>query len=183
VRARSAVPKKASVAERLAAGDITESQAYELTREAALTSLDRAMQSRHSLENKLITRGYPAPLVSSVLARLVEVGLVDDAEYAQALVRVRADRGLATRAIAVELARKGVSTADAASALTQIDSTQQAASAEAIARKAVSRCHGLASEVKARRAYGAVSRRGYSREVATAVVAKVLGAELAADWA
>jgi len=165
---------KQSVSARLESGEITESQAYELTREAALSSLDRAMQCRHVLESKLIQRGFPVDQVGSVLDRLEAVGLVDDAEYAEAVVRARAVRGFAKRAIGAELARKGVAATTSAQALAQIDSAQQMEAAQQVAAKAVQRCVGLAPEVKARRAYGAVSRRGFSASIATAAVAQAL---------
>jgi regulatory protein len=165
---------KSTVTERLAAGELTQTEAFELTREAALTSLDRAMQSRHSLGNKLLQRGYPPDLVGAVLDRLVSVGVLDDTAYAQALVRARVDRGLAKRAIGVELARKGVDPESSAYALAQIDPNQQAEAAESIARKAMLRCQGVEANVAAQRIFGAVSRRGYSTSVASASVAKVL---------
>jgi len=166
---------KQSVSERIEAGSITETEAFELTREAALSSLDRAMQSRHTLAGRLIQRGYPAVTVEGVLDRLEAVGLVNDAEYAQSLVRARLDRGLAKRAIGVELARKGIASDAAGQALAQIDSGQQAEAAELVARKVINRCQGLTREVKANRAYGAVSRRGYPAEIAAAAVTKALG--------
>jgi len=169
--------RKTSVGERLARGELDEQQAYELTREAALNSLDRAMQCRSGLETKLLQRGYPASAIASVMNRLTEVGLLDDGAYADALVRARLDRGLAKRAIGAELARKGIEPVAAESALDQIDPSQQLEAAEAVANKVVSRCAGLATEVKARRAFGAVSRRGFSGQVAAAAVAKALAAE------
>jgi hypothetical protein len=45
----------------------------------------------------------------------------------------------------------------------------------------VARCLGLATEVAARRAFGAVSRRGYPARVAAAAVSKALAVEVAAD--
>ena len=169
--------QKKSAAERLESGELTGAEVYELTREAAVSSLDRAMQCRHGLEVKLLQRGYPASAIASVMNRLTEVGLLDDGAFADALVRARLDRGLAKRAIGLELARKGIEPGTAERVLDQIDATQQLEAAEAVANKAVNRCAGLATEVKARRAFGAVSRRGFSGQVAAAAVAKALAAE------
>ena len=163
-----------SVAERVWLGELSGAEALELTREAALSSLDRAMQSRNGLAAKLIRRGYPEPLVVQVLDRLVGVGLLDDSLYAQAIVRARAERGHAKRAISAELARRGVESDVASEAVDLLDSEQQMDAAERVAVKSVQRCAGLAYEVKARRAYGAVSRRGFSPSIAAAAVTKAL---------
>ena len=171
---------KSTVTERLAAGELTELEAYELTREAALSSLDRAMQCRHSIENKLLQRGYPPEVVEVVLDRLASVGILDDEAYAQALVRARLDRGLAKRAIGVELARKGVDPDASAAALTQIDPSQQAEAAENIARKVMLRCQGVEANIAAQRIFGAVSRRGYPTSVASVAVAKVMSVPIEA---
>jgi len=177
VRAPSqAGQERKSVSARLELGEITTAEAFELTREAALTSLERAMQCRSGLERKLQQRGYPSEIVGQVLNRLTLVGLIDDVEYAQAVTRARLERGLAKRAIAAELQRKGVGVHALGEALAQVEDGQQLAAAEQIAAKTVNRCHGLAAEVVARRAFGAVSRRGYSLEIATTAVSRALAA-------
>jgi len=162
--------RKPTVAERFASGQLNEVEAVELAREAALSSLDRAMQSRQTLQTKLLQRGYPAGVINQVLDRLEAVGVLDDAVYAQAVVRARLERGLAPRAIKVELARKGVSAEHSQSALAQIDVAQQADAARRVAAKALRTCHQLPSELRARRVYVALSRRGYSSEVALAAL-------------
>jgi len=171
--------RKKSIVERVAAGDLTEVETLEATREAALSSLDRAMQSRFGLQAKLVQRGYPAETVEIVLDRLEAVGVLDDNAYAQALVRARLEHGLAPRAIAAELQRKGISSEIAQAALEPIDDVQQIAQASQIATKVVSRCQGLSPQVQARKVYDALGRRGYSADLAAQIVASALGRESA----
>lgn len=175
---RRSSESKPTVAERLAAGELTEAQAYELTREAALNSLDRAMQSERGLEAKLLRRGFPTEVVASVLERLIAVGLLNDADYAHALVRTQFDKGLARRGIKLELARKGIESGVADEALAQIGGVAEVEMADCLAVKVLSRSGGAAPEVRMRRAFGSLCRKGYSPATATAAIAKAMAAEM-----
>lgn len=95
--------------------------------EAALTYLSRrpataAMMAR-VLERRARKRGVPLEdvedTIASVIARLIEVGLVDDATFAAARVERLGRQGRSSRAIAAHLAQKGVSSATSRSALSR----------------------------------------------------------------
>ena len=77
--------------------------------EAAARSLSGAPRSRRSLEERLITAGYPEEYVRAAVARLVEIGLVDDQRFAQALLDSRdRSRQRGDRALLQELKRRGI---------------------------------------------------------------------------
>jgi len=77
--------------------------------EAAARSLSGAPRSRKSLEERLITAGYPEEHVRAAVARLVEIGLVDDERFAQALLDSRDRfRQRGDRALLQELRRRGI---------------------------------------------------------------------------
>jgi regulatory protein len=77
--------------------------------EAAARSLSGAPRSRKSLEERLITGGYPEEHVRVAVARLVEIGLVDDERFAQALLDSRdRSRQRGDRALLQELRRRGI---------------------------------------------------------------------------
>lgn len=77
--------------------------------EAAARSLSGAPRSRKSLEERLITAGYPEEHVRAAVARLVEIGLVDDERFAQALLDSRdRSRQRGDRALLQELRRRGI---------------------------------------------------------------------------
>jgi len=77
--------------------------------EAAARSLSGAPRSRKSLEERLITAGYPEVHVRAAVARLVEIGLVDDERFAQALLDSRdRSRQRGDRALLQELRRRGI---------------------------------------------------------------------------
>ena len=80
------------------------------------------------MQRKLARRGYSSEEVDAALARLDELGYLNDSSFAEGLVRVRsAARG--PRALSAELARRGVGRAQADSALASYDDALQLASA------------------------------------------------------
>jgi regulatory protein len=84
--------------------------------------------SRAELQRKLGRKGYTPEEVDAALARLDELGYVNDLSFAEGLVRVRsASRG--PRALSAELARRGVDRAQADRALAGYDEALQLASA------------------------------------------------------
>ena len=89
-----------------------------LARRRALALLARAMHSRRALAGKLKRGGFGADAVGHALARLDELGYLDDAGYARLWVRGRVARGGDGRAkVLAGLLRHGISRHDAAAAL------------------------------------------------------------------
>jgi regulatory protein len=91
-------------------------------RQIVLRQLTAAPRSRAQLEQVLRRKDCPDDVAAAVLDRMEEVGLVDDTAYAGMLVRSQqAGRGLARRALAQELRRKGVDDETAQAALDEVD--------------------------------------------------------------
>src|SRR5699024_2712386 len=87
----------------------THEEWVERGREIALRQLGFSARSSQQLREAMTTREVPLGAADEVIDRLTRVGLIDDAEYAAMLVRTRqAERGLARRALMVELTRKGI---------------------------------------------------------------------------
>ncbi|MFD6175748.1 MULTISPECIES: regulatory protein RecX [unclassified Isoptericola] len=180
-RSGSRQPRR-TVAERLESGDLSVEDAAEKARETLLRILTAAPKSRAELEQSLARKGYPEAVVAPVLDRFDEVGLVDDAAYADMLVRTRhAERGLSRRALAMELRRRGIDEETAADALEQVDGDDEHEAALALARKHVARTRGLERDVRVRRAVGALGRKGYAPGVSFAVVKDALAEDGADD--
>ncbi|MDM7832071.1 regulatory protein RecX [Cellulomonas edaphi] len=157
-------------------GFASDAQAEEAAREIALRQLAAAPRSRGQLEAAMAKKLVPADVAGRVLDRFTEVGLVDDAEFAAMLVRTRhAERGQSRRAIAVELRRKGIDEETAAVALEQVDADDEEAAARELVRRKLRVGHALDPEVRRRRIYGALGRKGYP----PGLVARVLREELA----
>ena len=93
-----------------------------VAREICLRLLAERARTRQELAQALRKREVPDEAANAVLERFDEVGLIDDAAFAGQWVRARhTRRGLARRAIAVELRRKGVADEVAQEALAEVD--------------------------------------------------------------
>lgn len=89
-----------------------------LARRRALALLARAMHSRRALAGKLTGGGFGTSAVQQALARLDELGYLDDAGYARLWVRSRVARGGDGRdKVLAGLLKHGISRRDAAAAL------------------------------------------------------------------
>lgn len=130
-------------------------------------------------------RDVPEEVAERVLERFTEVGLIDDAEYARMLVRTRQEsKGLARRALAVELRRKGVDPETAAEALAEVDPESEEAAARALLRTRWR--HDLDPEVQARRMLAMLGRKGYPSGLSLRLIAEMrddgLRSDDDADW-
>ncbi|KAE8763831.1 recombination regulator RecX [Georgenia thermotolerans] len=167
-----------------------EPDAEEVARTIALRQLTAAPRSRAQLEAALAKRDVPEDVAARVLDRFTEVGLVDDAAYAEMLVRTRhAERGLARRALAAELHKKGIDPEVAGAALAQVDDADEEAAARRLVEKKARSTAGLDRQVRRRRLAAMLGRKGFGPGVAMRVVDEVLAAEGedpgddVADWA
>ncbi|WP_307815879.1 regulatory protein RecX [Myceligenerans indicum] len=174
---RSRAPRK-TVAERLADGEMSHEEALDAAREAVLRILTATQKSRHELEQALARKGYPESVVTPLLDRFDDVGLVDDVAYAGTIVRTRqGERGLARRAISEELRRRGIDEETATEALDQIDPEDERAAGARLAEKLVVKTRGKERDVRVRRAVGSLARKGYAPGLAFELVRDALAAD------
>lgn len=135
-------------------------------REYLLRSLTASARSRKQLADGLASRDVPADVAERLLDRFTDVGLVDDAALAQAIVRTRSqETGAARRRIATELRRKGIAPDVAADALAQVDDEDERRSAFDLAHVRARRLVGLERDVALRRLVGFLGRKGYPPSV------------------
>jgi regulatory protein len=140
-----------------------------------LDSLTGQARTRQELADKLAKREVPDEVATELLDRFTEVGLIDDASYARQWVESRhRSRGLAPRALAQELRRKGVGDKEAKAALEQIDEDDQRDAARALVDKKLRSMRGLDPQVATRRLAGLLARKGYPAGLAFAVVREAL---------
>ena len=102
--------------------------------DAGLRLLGRRAHSRAELRQKLTRRGYEPEDVQGALARLAELGYLDDAAFARGLVRRRSgSRG--ALALAAELAAKGIDREGTAAALAGLEEDAQLSAATRLAER------------------------------------------------
>jgi regulatory protein len=149
-----------------------------VAREISLRLLTDRARTRQELAQALRGKGVPDEAAQSVLERFDEVGLIDDAAFAGQWVRSRhTHRGLARRAIAAELRRKGVSDEDAVEALAEVDAdSEERRARELVHRKLRSLAVGTVEQRAAagRRLVGMLARKGYGAGIAYRVVKEAL---------
>ncbi|MFW6775156.1 regulatory protein RecX [Nocardioides sp. CPCC 205120] len=147
----------------------------QVARTILLDQLTGRARSRKELADKLAARDVPADVASRLLDRFEEVGLVDDAAFARTWVDGRRSaKGLARRALAQELRRKGVDDEVAREALDEIEPDDETATARALVRKRLRSLSGVEAPVATRRLVGMLARKGYSPGTAYAVVSDEL---------
>jgi regulatory protein len=136
-----------------------------------LDSLTGQARTRKELADKLAKREVPEEVAAELLDRFTEVGLIDDSAYARQWVESRhRSRGLAPRALAQELRRKGVGDEEAKEALEQIGEDDQRSAARALVDKKLRTMASLDRQVATRRLAGLLARKGYGAGLAFSVV-------------
>lgn len=167
--------------------DVEPTDAAARAREICLTLLAARPRSRAELAEALLRRGIPEKIGESVLERLGEVGLVDDAAFAETAVHSgRTYRGLGTRALSAELRRRGVPDDVARRAVAAVrpeDEEEQAR--ELVRRKLRTATRESASRQDsaslARRLIAMLARKGYAEGLALRVVREELGLDCLLD--
>ncbi|GAA4989739.1 regulatory protein RecX [Kineococcus glutinatus] len=149
-----------------------------VARAIVLRQLTMAPRSRAQLAEKLAARNVPPDVAAAVLDRFEEVGLVDDAAYAEMLVRSRQQtRGLARRALAQDLRRKGVDDDTAREALATVSGEDEEAAARDLVRRKLRTTRGVDPVKRAQRLAGMLARKGYPAGLAYRVVREALAEE------
>src|SRR5687768_11664830 len=165
----------ARLAREEAAAAEVEADPEAVARKILLDTLTGQARTRQELADKLAKRGVPDDLAATLLDRFTEVGLIDDGAFARQWVESRhRSRGLAPRALAQELRRKGVGDVETKVALEQIDEDDQRHAARELVDKKLRSMRGLEPQVATRRLAGMLARKGYSAGLAFSVVREAL---------
>ena len=142
-----------------------------VARKILLDQLTGQARSRSELAAKLARKHVPDDVATRLLDRFEEVGLVDDAAFARDWVQSRqAGRGLARRALAAELRRKGLDAAVVSEAVDAVDPDDEIESARQLVRRKLPSLQRFDSVTQVRRLTGMLARKGYPSGVAFTVV-------------
>jgi regulatory protein len=128
-------------------------------------------RTRAELRQALLRKEIEEGVVDRVLSRLDEVGLIDDAAFAEVWVRSRHTyQGLGRRALAAELRRKGVDNDTAAEAVATVDADAEESRARDLVRKRIRTLASADEPTRVRKLVGMLARRGYAEGLAYHVV-------------
>ena len=140
--------------------------------EYALQLLGRQAYSAAELERRLLRRSLDPEHAARVVARLIELRLLDDAGYAGAYVRSRRS-AKGPIALRQELRRKGVDERHVEAALAEEGSDDPVATALALLQRNAWRYQGVAcaddasAQAARRRALAFLARRGFEPDTAS----------------
>lgn len=140
--------------------------AYDYDRALSYTLwlLGRRDYTEKELRDRLARKGAEPADIDGVIARLVELDLVDDAKYARAFVRSRR-RKKGIFAIRRDLRRKGIGGREADAALEPLTDEAQLATAKRLLERHAWRFEDRDERARAR-AYAFLARRGFPSDVA-----------------
>ncbi len=150
----------------------------EQARALCLRLLTGTPRTRRQLADAMRRREIPEEVAEHVLSRFEDVGLIDDAAFADAWVESRHhSRGLARRALARELRTRGVESGVIERAVDQLDSEREEETARALVDRRLRTTRGLDRDRRIRRLAGMLARKGYAEGLALRVVRRALEEE------
>ena len=142
---------------------------------AALKTYDRALnmlafrgRASRELARSLVRKGEPKELVDRAIGRLTEQGLLDDAAFAESFTRAKViGAQQSRRRVQQDLARKGVAREVTDAAIATVFEEEQVDQREIVehaARKKLATLRKLEPQVRRRRLYAFLARRGYDAD-------------------
>jgi regulatory protein len=144
--------------------------------EAALRFLEPRQRSIGEVRRRLTRVGYRVELVEGAIARLVELGMLDDQAFARTWIESRdRARPRGERALRSELSQKGIERQLVDDVL-EARATEQPDSDAAAARRVLERHASALARVpdpraRRRRAYALLARSGFDSETAVEAIA------------
>jgi regulatory protein len=144
-------------------------------REICLRLLAVRPRTRAELATALRRRHVADDVAEVVLDRFGEVGMIDDALFAEAWVTSRHHgRGLARRALGHELRRRGVDGATVSDALSRLDPVTEEQTARALVVRKLRTVGDATPDAVVRKLAGMLARKGYPPGLAFRVIREVL---------
>lgn len=135
--------------------------------ERSLNLLGYRPRSTRELRQRLAHHGYLEETIETVISRLIDIGYLDDAEFAQSFARGKA-RKYGPQRVYGDLRRNGI---DDETARNAVDNEFSEDSERASAFGAAARRYNVreGSPAQAQRVYGFLMRRGFSAEICAEV--------------
>jgi len=163
---RRRADSKSSNGDGEAARSLSPEKLEQRARNVLLFQLSKGAKSKAQLAQILEKREIPEDIASVLLDRFEEAGLINDKAFAETVVSSRRNfRGLSKTAIKRELNQKGVAQHLIDSATDVISEEDELASARKLAGTRIKSMKHLEQEVRTRRLFGFLQRKGYSGRI------------------
>ncbi len=128
-------------------------------------------RSAEELRQALKRKGFDEETTETLLGKLDQAGLVNDAEFAEMWVRSRhATMGLSRNALVAELKRKGIDGDIAVQAADEVDREAEEQRARELVRKRMRSLGNVDEQTAIRRLLGFLARKGYPQGLAYTVI-------------
>jgi regulatory protein len=170
IAAVAAVPPEAAPAKAVLANEEAQRHSkapdhgFDRVSNVAMHALARRGMSSAELRAQLLAREFPVEVVDEEIERLESVGLLDDLQLAETLVRtLRERKGLGRAALRSELGRRRLDSDAIAAALDTID---ERAMALEVAMKRAGQLRSYDQATAMRRLVSFLQRKGYSSGIA-----------------
>jgi regulatory protein len=156
-------------------------------RNIVLNQLNFMPRSRKELETALAKRNVEPDVAKDVLDRFEEIGMVDDAAYAELFIRSRCNTKRVSRSVLrQQLRQKGVDQEIIEDALLVVSDDDELRMATELVERKARAMSRLEPEVRKRRLFGLLARKGYNTSIALRVIndleaADFNGAEVMSD--
>lgn len=147
---------------------IFESQ-YQRAKSRAIWYLDRADHTEKALYQKLVKAGFQAKPCAKVIARLVEVGLIDDNRYAENKAEKLLNANVSKREALQKMLQKGVGYDLAKSVLDNFDTDEVSQITNLIEKKYRTK---LMAQNGTKKVYDALVRKGFSYDAVKTALKK-----------
>ena len=140
-----------------------------------LTLKDRTVSE---MQRYLDEKDFGEADVDATVARLLELGMLDDARYARRFVETRlASKPVSRRHLHEQLRTHGVSEADIEAALSAVEEDGEAKNARIVAEKFARQFESLEPQKRRERVLSRLIARGYSYDAARRALEEVLSGE------
>jgi len=135
-------------------------RSYSFAMDKAIALLASRARTEKEIVDALRKNAYPEEAIARVMARLLEAGYLNDADFAEHWAASRINKGMGSLRIRMELRQKGVSQEEIDEALSSLDEEEILSGAVRIAEKAA-RGKDLSSSADRQKILSALARRGY----------------------
>lgn len=143
----------------------------------AMRFIEKRMQSRKELEQKLTRQEYGPTIIQSVIEQLIEMNYVNDARFAESRAESAATyKHHGPNRARMELAKKGIDRETARRAVEEVyEGHDTTATARALAVKKMKSLARLEPHVARRRLMGMLLRRGFTFDTIKPVIEEAIG--------
>ena len=140
-----------------------------------LTTKDRTVSE---MQAYLDTKEFGEADIDATVARLIELGLLDDARYAKRFAETRlAAKPISRRRLWEQMKGHGLSDADIEAAMQTVDAEEEAENARTVAEKFVRQFGNLEPEKRRERVLSRLIARGFSYDVSRKAYENALNGE------